>query len=341
LLSKGRKNRRATLIDVAQAAGVSRATASLVIRNSPLVAGATRQRVEDAIRKLGYVRNLGAARLRADRSRIIGLIIPNLTNPFFAELLAGVEEIIDAAGMAVVLANTGDLEQRQNDVMRRMREHGVDGIIVCPASGTSPEIFESLAHWHIPAVQVLRYVTRDADYVSADYQSGMRDAVDYLASLGHHRIAFAVHGTTHSAYEERIQGFTHAMQHHGFNPEMIVHVPMLLPQISEATDALFQGAVLPTATVCFNDVIALGLSSGLYDRNIRIGIDHSIIGFDDVMEAEAIRPRLTSVSTNPTLIGRNAAMCLLDRLNHPDQAIAWLVNETVLMVRQSCGPAPV
>ena len=341
MLSADRKKNRVTLLDVARRANVSRATASLVIRKSPLVGAETRQRVEEAIQALGYVYNMGAARMRAERSRTVGVVVPNLTNPFFGELLSGIEALIDSAGMVVIVANSGDLVERQDLVMRRMREHGVDGVILCPAADTEPAFLDRIAEWELPLVQTLRHISEEIDYAGADYAAGMRQAVDYLASLDHETIAFAVHGPIHSAYHERVAGFRDAMQSLGFNGNMTLRVPDQLAQIADATHLLFEQAEQPTAVICFNDVIALGLSGGLYDRGLQLGRNFSLIGFDDVTDAEALRPRLTSVSTAPVAIGETAAQLLLDRLADPARPPRRVVQETQLRVRQSCGPATV
>ena len=334
--SEDRKKSRVTLLDVARRADVSRATASLVVRKSPLVGAETRARVEEAMRELGYVYNMGAARLRAERSHTVGVIVPNLTNPFFAELLSGIEAVIDEAGMVVILAHSADLVDRQETVMRRMREHGVDGVIICPAAGTGAEFLDRMSEWSLPLVQVLRHISETVDYAGVDYAAGIRQAVDHLASLGHWTIAFAVHGPIHSAYQERIEGFREAMQSRGFDPDLIIRVPDQTAQIPGAAHLLFDGTVKPTAVLCFNDVIALGLTAGLTDLGLRVGESFSLIGFDDVAEAEVIRPRLTSVSTAPVAIGGNAARLLLDRLADPSRPPRRLVGETRLHVRQSC-----
>lgn len=333
-----RKKTRVTLLDVARHAGVSRATASLVIRKSPLVGADTRARVEATMEQLGYVYNMGAARLRADRSLTIGVVIPNLTNPFFAELLAGIETVIDAAGMVVILVNSGDHVERQDMLMTRMREHGVDGIILCPAAGTDTGLVERMAEWHLPLVQVLRRVSQEVDYAGVDYAQGMRQAVDHLSELGHREIAFAVHGPVHSAYDERIEGFQQAMQARGLGAEKIVRVPHQISAIAGAAHLFSAGPAASTAVVCFNDVVALGLSAGLYDLGIQVGRNFSLIGFDDVADAEAMRPKLTSVSTFPEAIGEGAANLLLDRLANPELAPRKLVKETKLNIRQSSAP---
>jgi LacI family transcriptional regulator len=338
--SEDRKKNRVTLVDVAHRANVSRATASLVIRKSPLVGTETRARVEAAMRELGYVYNMGAARLRAERSHTVGVIVPNLTNPFFAELLSGIEAVIDAAGMVVILANSGDHLERQDMVMRRMREHGVDGVILCPAAGTEPDLLSRIADWNLPLVQALRQISDQVDYAGADYAAGMRQAVDHLASLGHRDIAFAVHGPIHSAYHERIDGFRAAMQARGLDARLIVRIPYQTSQIPGAAHLLFEQSRSPTAVICFNDVVALGLSAGLYDRGLRVGETFSLVGFDDVTDAETMRPRLSSVSTAPVTIGENAARLLLDRLSEPLRPARRVVTETHLHVRQSCIAVP-
>ncbi len=335
MLSEGRKKSRVTLLDVARHASVSRATASLVIRKSPLVSTETRAKVEAAMEELGYVYNMGAARLRADRSLTIGVVIPNLVNPFFTELLAGIETVIDAAGMVVILVNSGDIATRQETLLTRMREHGVDGIILCPAAETGPLLVERMVEWDLPLVQVLRRVSDDCDYAGVDYAYGMRQAVNHLAELGHRDIAFAVHGPVHSAYQERIDGFCEAMQARGLDPDNIIRVPNQIAAIAAAADLFTSGSRRSSAVVCFNDVVALGLSAGFYDLGITIGHDFSLVGFDDVADAEAMRPRLTSVATFPVAIGEGAARLLLDRLAQPDLAPRKLVKAPQLHVRQS------
>lgn len=330
---------RITLLDVARHANVSRATASLVIRKSPLVGAATREKVEQALKELGYVYNMGAASLRAERSNTIGVIVPTLGNPFYGELLSGIDNIVGEAEMVVILANSGEQFSRQSLLLQRMREHGVDGVIASLTAETQPDCIEQIADWGLPVVQVLRHVTGKLDYAGVDYAGGMQQAVDYLASLGHEDIAFAVHGPVHSAYRHRVDGFRGAMLERGLDPELIVRVPMTMPQIAQAAPLLFEQERQPTAAICFNDVIALGLAAGLYDCGRTVGHDFSLVGFDDVADAEATRPRLTSVSSTPVTVGQNAARLLLERIAEPHRAPQQIVSKTYLKIRQSCGPA--
>lgn len=328
---------RVTLIDVAREAGVSRATASLVIRNSPLVAGATREKVEAAIAKLGYVRNLTAARLRANQNRIIGVVVPNLTNSFFAEFLTGIEFVINNAGLAVLLANSNDDPARQLDIVTRMREHGVDGLLICPAEGTRAGTLSPAQLLRMPIVQVLRRIRHDLDYVGPDYAGGVERAVDHLVGLGHRHIAFAAYRATHSACLERLAGFELAMARHGLSASSVFHVPDAIGELPAAASLLLGLSPKPSATLCFNDLVALGLSAGLFDLDIIAGRDHALVGFDDVMSSELARPRLTSVSTHPARIGEIAAHHMLSRLDDRTAVAKAVLVETELVIRQSCG----
>lgn len=333
--------KRVTLLDVAREAGVSRATASLVIRKSPLVGAATRRRVEAAIESLGYVYNLGAARMRAARSRTVGVVIPNLTNPFFAEMLAGIEEALDESDLVVILANSRESEPRQATMIRRLREHGVDGLIVCPAVGTDAKLLADAAEWGLPLVQALRYVSESAgDYAGTDYAGGMRQAVDHLVGLGHRRIAFVTGRNMHSAHAERLAGFKAGMVAHGLPDDLVLAISLTHANAVACATRLLEGKNPPTAAICFNDVVGLGLASGLFDLGIEVGRSFSVIGFDNVTEADLARPRLTTVATHPREIGKAAAGLLADRVADPQRAARRIVNLTDLIERQSCGPGP-
>jgi LacI family transcriptional regulator len=337
-MASEKKRNRVTLLDVAREAGVSRATASLVIRKSPLVSAETRRRVEETLERLGYVYNMGAARMRAARSQTVGVIIPNLNNPFFAEMLSGLQATLDVADMVVILANSRESTEKQRTIIRRMREHGVDGLIVCPATGTDESLLSDASEWGLPLVQALRYVSETAgDYAGSDYVGGMRQAVRRLYGLGHRRIAFLNGNLVHSAQAERLAGFKAGMKEHDLPDDLVTSIPLTQQSAIAAAARLYEGRNPPTAAICFNDVVGLGLSSGLYDLGLEVGRDFSVIGFDNVPEANRVRPKLTSVATHPETIGETAAQLLVDRLQSPDRGARRVINLTELVERQSCG----
>ena len=165
---------RPTVKDIARHAGVSPATVSLVLRDSPLVADATRAGVRSSIDSLGYVYHRAAANLRTRLTHTVGLIICEITNPFYAELAAGIDDVLDQAGWVAFVANTAELPARQSRFIARMREHRVDGILLTPAEGTSADVVNGLRRQGVPVVQMLRRVgEQSADYVSADFRLGM------------------------------------------------------------------------------------------------------------------------------------------------------------------------
>lgn len=331
--------KRVTLLDVAKHAGVSRATASLVVRDSPLVGAATRAKVEAAMAELGYVYNLGAARMRAARSRTVGVIIPNLTNPFFAVLLAGIESILETAGLAVILANSNENAAKQDGFVNRMREHGVDGLIVCPAEGTGRRFVDDAGKWGVPLVQTLRMVPETAsDYAGMDPTPGMREAVDCLVGFGHRRIGYVATDTHHSARTERLESFHAAMNAANLAPLFVRPLESTHMSARMAAPELMSRPARPTAIICHNDVLGLGLHRGLCDLGVMPGRDVSLVGFDNVAEADLVMPGLASVATEPFVVGENAARLLLRRMDAPDGPIASSIEETYFVQRGSCGP---
>lgn len=331
--------KRPTLLDVAHEAEVSRATASLVARKSPLVSDRTRTRVEEAMKSLGYVYNRAAARMRAPASHMVGVILPNLSNPFFAEMLTGIESKLDAAGMIAVVANTRESHNKQATFIQRMREHDVDGLILCPTPGTSPKLLEHAAQWRLPLIQALRYIPQhNGDYAGTDYIDGMKQATAHLISLGHERIAFVSGNQIHSAYSERLEGFQATMHQHDLAEHgLVINIPLTYMDGTNAAAFLMNRPKPPTAVVCFNDVVALGLLHGLSTMGIVPGRDMSVIGFDNIGEAGRSSPRLTSVSTYPLEIGKSAGELLLKRLQAPEREQECIIHPTRLDPRASCA----
>lgn len=328
---------RVTLVDVAKRAGVSRATASLVLRNSPMVADKTRDRVRAAMEELGYVYNRGAANLRAGRTHTVGLLVCDINNPFFAEMTAGVDAALSEAGWVAFMANSAESPERQDQFLQRMREHNVDGVIVCPAAGTSPDLPERLRRWELPCVQALRFVSRDGDYAGVDYEFGIEQVASHLIRLGHRRIALAGGDRMHSATQARYRGFKAALERNGLDGSLIVRSPLTRRGGIDAINALLDRPDPPTAVVCFNDVVAFGVMLGLEARGLRAGRDIAVTGFDDVPDACLSRPPLTTVATSAYHVGEEAARLLLRRLADPQHTPEQVILPTRLVVRESCG----
>ncbi len=332
---------RVTLDDVARGCGVSRATVSLVLRNSPLVADGTRHRVEAEIKRQGYVYNRAAANLRQRTSSSVALVINDLSNPFFAEFAAGVDEALAAEGFVTLLGSTSESTERQRRVLASLAEHAPAGIILSPAEHSDGAELREIVGAHTPVLVFNRRLQQPHwDLLSLDNRHGAGMATRHLLELGHRRIAFFGGHAASSACRERREGYLHAMREAGIE----VEPPWLIESAPTRVEAALQSAALfvrdpvPTAAVCYNDVVALGLMLGLYARGRRPGHDFAVIGFDDVPEAAVSLPPLTTIATAPRARGRQAAERILERIRLPDSDPTDILTSSVLVVRASTCP---
>ncbi len=330
---------RPTVKDIARHAGVSPATVSLVLRNSPLVAETTRAGVQSSIHSLGYVYDRAAANLRARLTHTVGLVICEITNPFYAALAAGVDNALDQAGWVAFVANTSESPERQGRFIARMREHRVDGILLAPAEGTSPSSINELGRQGLPVVQMLRRVgQRDGDYVSADFRLGMALAAEHLIRLGHRRIAFIGGGRRVTPARDRAEAFREILPRFGLPVGPIVKCMPTREGGASAIEELFRTkAAAPTAVLCHNDLCALGAMLGLVDRGLVPGRDVAVIGFDNIPEAAMHRPALTTVAIGAREIGEEAARLLLRRIKSPEASSESIILPPKLIIRSSCG----
>lgn len=334
--------RKTTLSDVAAGCGVSRATVSLVLRRSPLVNAATRARVEAEFKRQGYVYNRSAANLRSRRSSSVALVINDLANPFFAEFAAGVDEALAAAGYVTLLGSTGESVERQHAVLQSLREHDPAGVILSPAEGSDGLRVRAAVGASSPLLVFNRELDgADADYLRLDNAHGAQQATAHLIALGHTRIAFFGGHAASSSCRQRRDGYLAALQAAGLaaQPHWRVETAPTRLEAAAQTGALFLRDPAPTAAVCYNDAVALGLMLGLARCGRRAGVDFAVTGFDDIPEAAVSLPPLTTLAADPRARGRQAAELVLARLQHPLQAPAHTVVPVRLIGRAStCAP---
>ncbi|QRM57457.1 LacI family DNA-binding transcriptional regulator [Sinorhizobium sp. BG8] len=334
--------KRVTVVEIARAAGVSKSTVSLVLQGSPLVNEATRAKVNAVIRDLGYVYNRGAANLRQSnaKSKIIGIVVNDLTNSFFAELAVGVDMVVQSAGYVQFLSNTGESIDRQREVIASMREHGISGLIVSPARGTEAIDLKPLVASGIPVVVVVRNVPgAKVSSLVSDNRAGSFAAVEHLAALGHRRIAFLGGFPDTAVFAERLEGYRDAMQQAGLDPDRSLVIGSA-PSRAGGVDAIDRAMLVPdapTAALCFNDAVAFGVCDGLRAKRMEPGEDFAVVGFDDVIEAKTAVPALTTVSVDPQGMGRRAAQLLLKQINAGRADAEAIISSVRLMVRQSSG----
>jgi LacI family transcriptional regulator len=262
---------RTTVKDIARHAGVSPATVSLVLRKSPLVAERTRARIQTSVDLLGYVYDRAAANLRSRLTHTIGLIVCEITNPFYGELTGDIDDALDRAGWVAFLANTAESPIRQDRFIERMREHRVDGFLIAPAEGSDPGLIERLQRQNIPVVQMLRRLgARKADHVGADFRLGITLAAEHLICLGHKRIAFVGGGRTASPARDRAIAYRNTLSRYNLQKGPIVNCPPTREDGARAIRELIRGRSSdPTAILCFNDICAFGVMLGLADRSLR------------------------------------------------------------------------
>jgi LacI family transcriptional regulator len=337
--------KRATILDVAKKAGVSKSTVSLVLQNSSLVKQQTRDQVTAAMEALGYVYNRSAAGLRGAASGLIGLIINDLRNPFFTEFAASAQMCFARQGYSTVIANTDEDPEIQAQVIDSMIEHGVSAFVVSPTYGGEDRPFDRIERAGIPTMQVLRQVDDRTDlfpFASHDYAAGGRLAGEHLIAQGCRKIAFVGGIEDRPITLERMSGYNAAMSAGGLAPRAFHGRPsrafgreIALHLAKEHKDI--------EAAICFSDLVALGMLSGFAEAGIRTGRDFRIVGFDDIEESSIAFPRLSSVRCDSAAFGRNAAEAMLawitDGRRPPDmkrydvelvtrQSSLWPDNET-------------
>ncbi len=338
----GNVRKAVTVTDIALGSGVSRATVSLVLRGSPLVHADTRAKVEAELKRQGYVYNRSAANLRRRTSSSVALVINDLSNPFFAEFAAGVEDAVAAEGYVVLLGNTGESPERERAVLASLMEHQPAGVILSPAEHSDGERLEQAIGLQAPVLVFNRELPgAHWDFLALDNRHGARLATEHLLQLGHRRIAFFGGHADSSSCRERRQGYADAMLAAGTamaKPWMIETAPTRLDAAARS-GALFAGeSEAPTAAVCYNDTVALGLMLGLVSQGRRPGVDFAITGFDDIPEAALATPALTTVAVDPRARGRQAAELLLQRIREPDRDAQRTIAPVRLLARASSCP---
>ena len=333
--------RRLTLAMIAEKLDLSTATVSLALRNSPLVAEETRKRVHALAEELGYIYNRSAASLRTARTNIVGLVVHDILNPYFAELVAAVENELGRHGQTVILYNHGDDPLRQRVFLETLLQYRADGMILCPAAGSKAIDVTRIVDAGLPTVLIARELADlpDVPVIRGDDRTGLRRAVEHLIGLGHRRIALVGGQQDSSSASERRAGYEDALAAAGIPVDPALEFPAAA---SRRAGRDICGEVLaahPTAVVCFNDLLAFGLMMDLKRRGIDPGHDISLTGYDDIDEASVWSPGLTSVWNGQQEVGRLAALTLLDVVSgHPPAEMRVLVEPELRIRETTCPP---
>jgi DNA-binding LacI/PurR family transcriptional regulator len=327
---------------VAQLASVSIATVSRVINTPERVAPETRERVHAAIARLGYSYNAVAGSLSRQWTMILGLIVPTVTNPIFAESTRGIQQAANARGYALLIGSTDYRADVEEQLVKTFRQQRVDGLIVTSSHPESPALVEAQ---QAGTPVVLTYSSRlrsQLPCVGVDNAAAAATAVGHLIRLGHRRIAMLA-GTFSGSDRSyaRYLGYRSALAAHGISPEpdYLIEVPYTIDDGVAGARRLLGLAERPTAIFCANDILAFGAIRAMLDAGLRVPQDISVVGFDDSPMAAITNPRLTTVAQPAFTMGERACELLLALING-EQPERTLILPTELHIRETTAPPP-
>lgn len=317
------------ITDVAQWAGVSVTTVSMVLNGKGRISPATAERVQQAIRALDYVPNSAAANLRSQQSNLVGLILRDITDPFYTEVTAGVSEVLEQQGYLLFLTQCGHSPERLQQSIQSLSRQGVAGIIFNPVRGAAAKPLEHLLDSALPLVCAARsYYRDDVDFIGPDNTHAAQQATTYLIEQGHRHIAYVGGRADSLTRAERIGGYCASLLQYGlpFKPEWVLECDRTQRSAADTIAQLLHQHPKVTAVLCHYPEVALGGIYGVEASGRTVGKDNyigqqvALLGFDDVAEAELTAPALTFVSSPAREIGRQSALRLLTRMQQPELA---------------------
>jgi LacI family transcriptional regulator len=328
---------------IARAANVSIATVSRTINHIPTVNPKIAKRVWEVIGELDYFPNTQARALVSGRSRLLGLIVSEITNPFFPELIQGFEDIAVEHGYEILVSSTNHDPKRMSHCIRRMLERKVDGVAIM-TFGIEEPLLDQLAKRKVPLVFIDVGPKRSGiSLLKVDYLHGILQGVQHLAALGHTDIAFISGPATLHSAQSRLSAFSTSLKECGItpDPEWITEGNHTMEGGIAATERLLAANAtrMPTAIMCSNDMTAIGVLHKLYRAGLRVPDDISVIGFDDIHIAEVTIPPLTTVQMSRFELARAAVAALrahIEDANDPVPKRDYRI-QTDLVVRKSTG----
>ena len=329
----------ATIHDVARLVGVSVKTVSRAINDRPDVSPATRAAVQEAVRALAYQPSQVARGLRSGNTGMIGLLVPDLLNPYYAEQARHLQQLARAAGYVLVISNTDHDTDVEMAELRSFIGNRVDGVIFM--TGRSHDAM-------IAAVQSASLPTVSIGHTMPDEDdAGTYAAMRYLIGLGHRQLAYLTEPLELAVTRSRVSAFRHSLAAHGlpFRPEMLIADPFLRTNKLEggerAMRQMLEAGYRPTAVCTSSDLIAMGILSALRGCGLRVPADISLVGCDDILQASFTDPPLTTIDPQSALVVSGAFASLLHRISParwPEPEAAAI--EPLLVVRASTGPPP-
>lgn len=336
-----------TIKDIAKQAGVSHSTVSRALHGSPLLSEETVERIRQLAVEMGYFPSAAARSLKTNRSRALGVIVSAIDDPFFSEILQGIEEIAQGHSYSMLMAASQRDPERERAIVQDMRERQVDGLIICSAS-FSAEQRRKLLEYGIPIVVVNNQAAEEYRYsIYHDDVNGSRQVTRHLIKLGHTRIAYLGNALSGRTTLDRLAGFRQEMDAAGLDvpDEYVFEVPGGGPEDGLASfNHFLELSNRPSALFCFNDLLAIGVLKGLQSAGLRVPEDFSVVGFDNILFSAYTDPPLTTLDQPKRYIGAEAARLILGLLDPvagevtPGQEIQRLKGR--LLVRGSTARPP-
>lgn len=336
--------KRVTLDDVAEHAGVHKATASRALneRTQHQVNAETLKRVRRAARELGYLPDVVARSLRTASTQTVGIIIPDIMNPIFPPLVRGVEDFLQPRGYSALIVNTDGLSHTESEAFDSLLQRRVDGFILATGRLVEQDFLVEARRRGIRIVMANRDADAGFPVVMADNAAGIAEAVRHLVSLGHRRIVHMAGPDDFSTTRTRARAFIQATAEVGAEGEVVAGGPLTAEAGERAMDALIaRPGPRPTAIVAGNDLMALGVIRSMHAHGLECPRDISVVGFNDMPFAGDFSPALTTVRVPLRDIGIQAARTLLTAIEGSDTAPQERVTVTLpisLVVRASTGP---
>jgi LacI family transcriptional regulator len=326
------------MLEVARKAGVSVSTVSHVINETRYVRAETREAVLAAIRETGYVPNSVARALMTARSQAIGLVMTVITNPYFTEVVQGIDDEVVRHGYTLLLGDSHDDPDRELRILHDLHQRRVDGVIIAP-SGDSRATLRYAREQSIPTVLVDRMADAEFDQVGTENIEATALLVRHLADLGHRRIALVAGLEGLATSEERLDGYRLGLVRSGleFVPELVVSGDSSAEPASRAVAGLLALGTPPTALVVGNNYMTIGAMKALREAGLAVPGDVALVAFDDFEWADLFAPRLTTMAQPCREMGASAVRLLLSQIADPGLAPRSIRLAAHFVHRQSCG----
>lgn len=331
--------------DIAKKCGVSITTVSRALRDKEDISRETKDRILKVAKEMEYTANVPARVLAGGRSNTIGLIVADNSNPYFAKLILGVDEIAKKNKFGVILYNTSEDPELEIQGYRMLSEKRVDGLIITSIrSGEAPLI--SLQEKGVPFVLLNRYIENfNTDWVKSDNTYGAYHLTRLLCSLGHKRILHVTGSEEISSVRERLAGYKKALSEFSidFDPGLILHCDLKMDGAYQCTrQALAAMKPLPTAIFAYSDMIAVGVMKTIHENRLKIPGDIALVGYDNIDYSEFLEPSLTTVDQFAYEIGQKGTEILLEKIFQPKEA-PWeekhvTIQPEVIIRGSSGGP---